>query len=1234
MADLNFDVNWRDGGMSRGLDELARKVDNLSNQVNRLDKAEANPNIKLEIKEAEAKVKEFQDDLKKLQGTKVQINADTARARAELNNVQNQLKELKAQSANVEVDADVAAAEAKIEELKAKLADLKTQRLDFDANTAGVTAKIDEMKAKLATIRDVHINVDADTAGATAQITAFSAFTRAATDNSSLFSEALRAIVGAAGAAASAIGSVITSGSNMLSALSGSVGVFQSLAQGGIQAGGALTQFGTSLTDVASKSGDFASAAASVIQSLIQMAVQMALVTSAVAAIGGAVSLAVAGISQLGGAAIALVSGIGPLVGSLGLLPGLLAPLGVGLGALVIGFSNAGKGGIEFKNTMDQLKSAFAPVVDSIRSQMQPAIQNFLDSIKSLAPVIQSVVPQITSAVSQVTNSFANMFKSSSFQSDLQTLLSGAAQNIKVFGDAAKSAFQGFMNIMVAAQPAVDRIAQDIANAAQKFNEWTAAARQSGELTAMFQQTATVLEQLGNTLTNIAGLFKDLWDSANRTGAFTSVLDSINGLISRWRDNIQQVGGTWDQLMQRVQQVAPQIMGLIGDIGQAFAEIGANVDLGPAIEGIRAMIPGIKQAFTDMANAASEALKTIGPDISDLAATWGPQISTTITNIAQLFHQWEPAIKAAGTAIITTANAIIIGLKGIGTAADAASTAVSAGWKMLHGDVTGAAADWGQFEERQRTVWSAVQTGTQEAGSAVQGFGQTGSQAFTTVLQASEGLGNALIAANQSIQQYGTSSDLASTAGQHNAQAMTGVVTAANTLMTALANSGASAEDMNNKHQQSVEVIQRLGQQMGLTDQQIQAFVAQLNAVPPAKDVKINADTSIAMSAIQATTSAITGIPLPDPILLSGDPSGAVTAAGTATTSTQGVPDKNVKITGDPAPVQGAVGQANSSLGGLQDKTVKITGDNSAMITALDEITTKMNTIGDKLVKITADNTDAITKAQATTDALNAIADKNVNITANNQQALQAIQQVQTALDNLHDKTVTVTTNYVTTGTPPGQAAGSILEPMGRGGITYGRDFGNLLPMAPGGMVGRRMTPMSASIPRIVQPNTWRVIGDRASGAEAFIPINRSPRSRALLHETARRMGEVAIPKEVIHFHRGGYWDWFRHHRPMQPPPLPQQLMQTLGRPNVSSFGVGSSVGLSGSALPISPAMLNTFYNPGTRSIPNAGPAGSVPSGGSPPIHVTGDGALFQAFLRMLRGEVRKRGARAVLAID
>ncbi|MDF2554126.1 MAG: hypothetical protein K0R60_21 [Microbacterium sp.] len=81
------------------------------------------------------------------------------------------------------------------------------------------------------------------------------------------------------------------------------------------------------------------------------------------------------------------------------------------------------------------------------------------------------------------------------------------------------------------------------------------------------------------------------------------------------------------------------------------------------------------------------------------------------------------------------------------------------------------------------------------------------------------------------------------------------------------------------------------------------------------------------------------------------------------------------------------------------------------------------------------------------------------------------------------------------------QRPGTVLRP-GQVGITNAR--GNVLEfMANGGIRG--LTPMEP-IAQVVDPNTWRVVGDRGDVPEIFAPLDGSARSWAILLEGLRRM--------------------------------------------------------------------------------------------------------------------------------
>lgn len=89
-----------------------------------------------------------------------------------------------------------------------------------------------------------------------------------------------------------------------------------------------------------------------------------------------------------------------------------------------------------------------------------------------------------------------------------------------------------------------------------------------------------------------------------------------------------------------------------------------------------------------------------------------------------------------------------------------------------------------------------------------------------------------------------------------------------------------------------------------------------------------------------------------------------------------------------------------------------------------------------------------------------------------------------------------------------------------QGEATYSKDrYGNapaaramggidLLPMAAGGV--------HSNIAEMVKPNTWRVVGDRMDVDEAFIPLDGSQRSKAILMEAVKRMPGLGMAKGGI----------------------------------------------------------------------------------------------------------------------
>lgn len=77
--------------------------------------------------------------------------------------------------------------------------------------------------------------------------------------------------------------------------------------------------------------------------------------------------------------------------------------------------------------------------------------------------------------------------------------------------------------------------------------------------------------------------------------------------------------------------------------------------------------------------------------------------------------------------------------------------------------------------------------------------------------------------------------------------------------------------------------------------------------------------------------------------------------------------------------------------------------------------------------------------------------------------------------------------------------------------LPLGNANGRIAQFAKGGFAGTGLSPMSP-IAQMVPPNTWRVVGDRMQDDEAYIPLDGSARSMAILAEAAKRMGAQLLP--------------------------------------------------------------------------------------------------------------------------
>lgn len=357
-------------------------------------------------------------------------------------------------------------------------------------------------------------------------------------------------------------------------------------------------------------------------------------------------------------------------------------------------------------------------------------------------------------------------------------------------------------------------------------------------------------------------------------------------------------------------------------------------------------------------------------------------------------------------------------------------------------------------------------------------------------------------------------------------------------------------------------------------------------------------EASNLLGVIGAANLGIGGVPTTHgPTAFTGDASNITASAGQAGTAIKGVPVPTPSVfTADVSNLVAGAGTASTSIGAVPSThPTTITGDPSNLVAGA-------GTASTSIAGIPTDHSTAINATDNATSVINSII---------------------SAMNSLQDKTVTITTVYRTV-----QAAGGLIATPG--GVT---------PMASGGNLSPNM---SGSVARVVPPNTWRVIGDRMTDDEAFIPINNSSASKAILSETANRMGHALTPMADGGYNQAG--DWLQrllgnyYHgggggTPTPPPVLKQssvplyERFSHLATRNIG-FGAGNTVAVTSS---VQGYRRTGQYSTGNIELPPV--AGGGGSGGSgPPVHVhchfDGDGLddLGRSVMTFLRKGIRVQG--------
>lgn len=274
-----------------------------------------------------------------------------------------------------------------------------------------------------------------------------------------------------------------------------------------------------------------------------------------------------------------------------------------------------------------------APAWDAMRLSVQNALFSGLDTrvaglARTTIPILQRQLTQTAALWNHMGKSAVGAVQDMADSGMLEDILAGANRNMAAFKDTPGQLITAFGQLTVAAQPAFERLSQQMAGAFKSFSDGIAASFASGGLQEALDTTFGLLSQLGTILGNAFGVVSNIFKAASDAGG--------------------------------------QILGVLGEVFAELRRITAMPGVQAALRSVFQAVAQIAQAIAPVIGAAVQAimpiLGAIAPVIGDLAARLGPVLTQLVTTLGAalmpIVNALLPVVSLIGDALIQVVSAV------------------------------------------------------------------------------------------------------------------------------------------------------------------------------------------------------------------------------------------------------------------------------------------------------------------------------------------------------------------------------------------------------------------------------------------------------------------------------------------------------------------------------------------------------------------------------------------------
>lgn len=305
---------------------------------------------------------------------------------------------------------------------------------------------------------------------------------------------------------------------------------------------------------------------------------------------------AVGAIATLGGAlgamGAAAIGALGPLTGLAAIVPGALAAIVSGAGAAVVGLmgvkdavstlldpdatveeldaamENLTKPGRRLARVLASMKKPAQDLQREVQQALAPGLTNLAKTVRDAIPWFQELFDRSAGRVGLVARDFSSLLQQTRVQEQIAQIMLNNTDLISTFGRTGISLFRALLNIMVAAGPLLQRLADDLADWSERLADVTE--RNGPAMIEFFEKTYDVTKDLIKFTADLSMALYNVFKIGAELGG--EMGDSFLDMTERFRDFTESVEGqksikNWFDTMKPV----------IYEVGRLFADMGKGL---------------------------------------------------------------------------------------------------------------------------------------------------------------------------------------------------------------------------------------------------------------------------------------------------------------------------------------------------------------------------------------------------------------------------------------------------------------------------------------------------------------------------------------------------------------------------------------------------------------------------------------------------------------------------------